>query len=156
MSRLSSRAQTFEIVKESRLERCAIWFARDGEKLIGRDAAVARILDHRANAVTQCVRERTRALGDVTFLKKIIDVAHARDDRSAVKVAAIFAREIIQRFLAIRAVQRRARETHPYVNPKPKRIVAEVSVAHVEHDRLAQRTQTDRVRAAAREDVLNI
>ena len=42
----------------------------------------------------------------------------------------------------------------PGVNPQPERIVAEVSVAHVEEDRLTQRTQP-RVRAVLRENVLN-
>ena len=79
---IASCAQAFEVLEEARLNRCAIWLQRNGEELVARDTAVGRVLDHRADCITQWIIVRARRDSDITPAQKVIDVAGARDDGS--------------------------------------------------------------------------
>jgi len=84
-------AQALEIHKEARLNRCAICLPRDSEELVVRDPAIGRVLDYRADCITQWIIVRPRRDSDVTPAQQVIDVARARDDGSTIERLTVLA-----------------------------------------------------------------
>ena len=84
-------AQALEVLEEARLNRCAIGLHRNSEELIARDTAIGRVLDYRADCITQRIIVRARRDSDVTPAQQAIDVARARDDGSTIEGLTVLA-----------------------------------------------------------------
>ncbi len=150
---LARQAQALEVLHEIRFERRAVEIRRIREELVGRDAAAARYLVDRADRITQRIAECARRLRDEATAGEAVDVARRLDDRRAVEIASVAAREIIEGAPAVGGVERAIREADPGVDPEPELVVGEIAVAHVEHDGLAERAEPDRVGATFREEI---
>jgi hypothetical protein len=72
----ASGLQAIEIPLKRGLDRSAICSEWQCQELIGRDAAISRILDYWADGVPQGISFRTRSQGDKAFVEEGFDVAN--------------------------------------------------------------------------------
>ncbi len=77
---MPSGLQTVEVGQEFWLKRRPVRLACNSKELVTRDTTIAWVLDHRANAVMQHVRQRPC----VTFPEEVIEIARVRDDGRAI------------------------------------------------------------------------